>query len=135
MYIPYGFNLESPLTKIFTAIRIYDITWTALAPHRAVCAWNTCVLQLIWEPDATLLIGVWAFCDLLYHLIDLEDINYLPDVLILLIAAQGRLDKEFQISKGSLSILFQIMLDLLKDDAEGIFRKSLLGDEATSHLR
>lgn len=56
-------------------------------------------------------------------------------MLILLIAAQGRLDKEFQISKGSLSILFQIMLDLLKDDAEGIFRKSLLGDEATSHLR
>jgi hypothetical protein len=90
---------------------------------------------LIWEADATLLVCVKAVCDLLYHLIDLKDINYLPDVFILLIAAQSWLDEELQVSQGSLSILFQVMLDLLKDDAEGIFREGLLGDEATSHLR
>ena len=125
----------SPLTKIFTAIRIDDISWSALVPHRAVCAWHTGVLQLIWEADATLLVGVKAVCDLFYHLIDLKDINYLPDVFILLIAAQSWLDEELQVSQGSLSVLFQVMLDLLKDDAEGIFREGLLGDEATSHLR
>ena len=90
---------------------------------------------MIWEADATLLVGVKAVCDLLYYLIDLKDINDLPDVFILLIAPKSWLNKEFQVSKGRFSILFQVVLDLLKDDAEGIFREGLLGHEATSHLR